>query len=636
MESTELPLVCLINQFGNDFIWNGEGTPYTNHKVTTMIPIEGHTRDIYNMDYDMECLQEYDIILVNCSLHDWSGEHEKAHSDGIQNTERMMQWTIDLKYRYPDKIIGITPEGTAGSVDRTPIHIQELWYKVVNVIDFLLIYEIEAASYYQSFTTKPIYPLYFYPPPKEFYDTVDDKEKRDFQIIFGFNDFIAGKNSIGTLLAYKELKKQHPDLKAKMIFAAYDNRRAISNLLKTLEISDVMLLRQAPWALYMKYLSSAYIGLHLEQTITAGRFPLDCAMSGLPCVSTHATNQLVLYPSLSVKPFDTEKAIELCNKLIDDSEFYDYVTQSAHERIDGRYTEEWIRSLFVQIYSDHSKNKTYTLQTSPIVKESHSFVEEQEKPFVRMYDVVPGLTSVCINTWNHLEQYSKPCIESVIKYTNSNYELVICDNASTDGTVEYLQSLEHPNLTLILNDTNTGCPGGRNSMMQAAKGEYLAILDYDVLIQGFKEDGIDWIRYTLNIMESVGVQAAGPLLEYEPILDFWYLVDAVVIYHHSVPEKIGLYDERFAPYGYDNADYGYRMKKAGISITPFSGLNLPVAHPGWGDEQWTTDFKVSNADILRETFKRKWIKDIKMLDDLYPNRDMNRTMGIVREGGPIY
>jgi hypothetical protein len=47
------------------------------------------------------------------------------------------------------------------------------------------------------------------------------------------------------------------------------------------------------------------------------------------------------------------------------------------------------------------------------------------------------LTSIVILTHNQLE-CTKKCIESILKYTDDAFELILVDNASTDGTIEYL------------------------------------------------------------------------------------------------------------------------------------------------------------------------------------------------------
>ena len=51
-----------------------------------------------------------------------------------------------------------------------------------------------------------------------------------------------------------------------------------------------------------------------------------------------------------------------------------------------------------------------------------------------------GLTSIVVVTYNQLE-YTKLCLESVLQRTDARYELIVVDNGSTDGTLEYLRSI---------------------------------------------------------------------------------------------------------------------------------------------------------------------------------------------------
>lgn len=74
------------------------------------------------------------------------------------------------------------------------------------------------------------------------------------------------------------------------------------------------------------------------------------------------------------------------------------------------------------------------------------------------------LTSIIILTYNQLK-YTKLCIESIKTWTRSPYELILVDNGSTDGTVEYLKSID--NAKLITNQTNLGFGKGINQGIRA-------------------------------------------------------------------------------------------------------------------------------------------------------------------------
>jgi glycosyltransferase involved in cell wall biosynthesis len=56
--------------------------------------------------------------------------------------------------------------------------------------------------------------------------------------------------------------------------------------------------------------------------------------------------------------------------------------------------------------------------------------------------------TIIIPTRNALH-YLKDCIESVVSQNFSDYELIVSDNQSVDGTFEYVASIKHPNIKLI-------------------------------------------------------------------------------------------------------------------------------------------------------------------------------------------
>jgi len=65
-------------------------------------------------------------------------------------------------------------------------------------------------------------------------------------------------------------------------------------------------------------------------------------------------------------------------------------------------------------------------------------------------------------------------------------ELIVVDNASSDGSVEMLKrfSTEHPAMRLLLMESNLGVAGGRNAGYRAARGKYLVCLDDDSTLAG--------------------------------------------------------------------------------------------------------------------------------------------------------
>lgn len=85
--------------------------------------------------------------------------------------------------------------------------------------------------------------------------------------------------------------------------------------------------------------------------------------------------------------------------------------------------------------------------------------------------------SVIVSTYNRLALL-KEAIESVLNQTYTDYELLISDDHSTDGTQEYCREISAQNskVKYVRNSTNLGMVGNWNSALNQANGEYCSIL----------------------------------------------------------------------------------------------------------------------------------------------------------------
>ena len=73
--------------------------------------------------------------------------------------------------------------------------------------------------------------------------------------------------------------------------------------------------------------------------------------------------------------------------------------------------------------------------------------------------------SIIVLAYNHLDETTAPCLDSILEHTDlTRNELIVVDNASSDGTAEYLREFQrrHPKVQLCLNDVNKGYAGGNN------------------------------------------------------------------------------------------------------------------------------------------------------------------------------
>lgn len=91
------------------------------------------------------------------------------------------------------------------------------------------------------------------------------------------------------------------------------------------------------------------------------------------------------------------------------------------------------------------------------------------------------LVSVALRSYNQ-KDFLKESIDSILEQTYSNYEIIIADDASTDGSVELIKKYaeDFPNIIKpILNKNNKGHTKNLNIALFACKGKYIAIFDGD-------------------------------------------------------------------------------------------------------------------------------------------------------------
>ena len=91
------------------------------------------------------------------------------------------------------------------------------------------------------------------------------------------------------------------------------------------------------------------------------------------------------------------------------------------------------------------------------------------------------LVSVTIVTYNS-GRFIKRCLESVLEQKYANMEVVIVDNASTDGTPDILEPFAD-RCRIYYNDKNLGFAAAQNQAIELAKGDWILTLNPDVLLQ---------------------------------------------------------------------------------------------------------------------------------------------------------
>jgi glycosyltransferase involved in cell wall biosynthesis len=100
--------------------------------------------------------------------------------------------------------------------------------------------------------------------------------------------------------------------------------------------------------------------------------------------------------------------------------------------------------------------------------------------------------SVCIPTFNR-KNYIQKTLESVYSQSFTDFEVLVLDDGSTDGTADFIKSLNFPNLHYFYQQ-NSGDAAARNRLIDLAKGEYITFLDSDdLLVEGALQNMVNTI-----------------------------------------------------------------------------------------------------------------------------------------------
>jgi hypothetical protein len=118
------------------------------------------------------------------------------------------------------------------------------------------------------------------------------------------------------------------------------------------------------------------------------------------------------------------------------------------------------------------------------------------------------MVSFIIPNWNH-RQLLYECISSIYDTTGNVYtEIIVVDNASTDGSAEYIRKT-FPDVIWAQNDTNVGYAKAVNHGVMLSKGAFIFLLNNDVkLIKNASEELVSFL------IKKPDAGAASPLLYY--------------------------------------------------------------------------------------------------------------------------
>lgn len=208
-------------------------------------------------------------------------------------------------------------------------------------------------------------------------------------------------------------------------------------------------------------------------------------------------------------------------------------------------------------------------------------------------DTHPFVSVVIVN-YNG-KGFLRQCIESVLGSEYPDFEIVLVDNASTDGSIQEIRDAfgRDTRLRIVISERNLLYTGGYNTGIRNAAGELIVCLNNDtevdrrwlthiaavmqdasigaavpkILLYGTAPQRIDYVgagidRYGFAIGYGAGEVDNG---SYDQLRDVFYAGGTAMVLRRRVIEQVGVFDERFGMH-WEETDLSWRIRLAGYRI----------------------------------------------------------------------
>jgi glycosyltransferase involved in cell wall biosynthesis len=148
-------------------------------------------------------------------------------------------------------------------------------------------------------------------------------------------------------------------------------------------------------------------------------------------------------------------------------------------------TEIFVKTILEQvanrpIHVASSTGELSLLNNEAQSRKEHTMAHKATKPvYLSGSREKEPLVSISMVTYNRLDCL-KQCVDSIRRHTTGRYELIIINNGSTDGSVDYLRSL--PDITLIEIPTNGRPDIASLKGLSMARGDYVATISDDIIV----------------------------------------------------------------------------------------------------------------------------------------------------------
>ena len=232
--------------------------------------------------------------------------------------------------------------------------------------------------------------------------------------------------------------------------------------------------------------------------------------------------------------------------------------------------------------------------------------------------------SVVIPTYNNCEKYLKPCVDSIIKYTNlDDIELIISANGCTDNTKAYLDYLVTaiPDLKVVWADEPLGYSRANNEAIRYATAEKIILLNNDTIL--LEQSTNQWLDILDKPFSDLECGISGIIKGNSEPAGRHFLVFFCVMIHKKVFDKIGLLNEEYGVGGGEDTEFCIEAENAGFKVlevfeklwdgTQYTG-GFPIYHKGEGtmhDTSLVNNYEnvfLTNSLKLAKKYNMEWYR----------------------------
>jgi GT2 family glycosyltransferase/glycosyltransferase involved in cell wall biosynthesis len=261
--------------------------------------------------------------------------------------------------------------------------------------------------------------------------------------------------------------------------------------------------------------------------------------------------------------------------------------------------------------------------------------------------------SIIIPVYNNLK-YTLNCLKSLNKTKDVSLEVILIDDASTDGSTSTLRKII--GVKLIENIENMGFIRSSNIGAKSSNGKYILLLNNDTIVVD------NWLKPLMELIKRDGVGAVGSMLvypdgklqeaggiiwndgsgflygcgddpnrpEYNFVREVDYCSGAALLVRNDLFRELGGLDDRYSPAYYEDTDLCFALRRLGYKVL-FQPKSMVIHFGGVSGGNDITKGIKKFQEINKSKFLSKW-KDVLERDHYSPSNE-NLFLARTRNSG---